>query len=119
MIIIGEFIMGEQEVEKKDETIDSLVKTVSKLADDIELIKKRKPMAEIVEECDLERKDFDVNKDDIIDPNEEALYQKYESSNRRIIEYAEKSVVKSNRTALISNIILGIVFLVQQILMAT
>lgn len=102
-------------VTNKDK-VDQLYDVVMKLVEDVKLIKEVKPIEEIVSENSLKERDFDVNKDGIIDSNEKALYDSYTKSNLRIIEYSEKTVKMQAKNALWSNIILGAIFLLQLIL---
>jgi len=98
------------------EKVNQLYAMVTKIAEDVNLLKKAKPIKEIFDENDLDEKDFDVNKDGVLDENEKALYRAYEKSNLRIIDYAEKSVERHSRNSLWSNVILGSIFLLQLIL---
>jgi len=96
--------------------VDEIVEKVMDLTEKVKILEDEKTIVDVIEDNVLEEEDFDVNKDGILDSNELNLMKTYQKSTKEVMDFAQKTVAKNSRNALISNIIFGVVFLVQLIL---
>ena len=89
---------------------------IEDIVENINPDEKAEEFGEVLEDKSLVELDFDINKDGVLDEKERDLYKLYKESNKNIIAYAKSTVKYNSRNSLASNIILGVIFLVQAIL---